>query len=60
VPISGLKLTIPKGLEAEEKKNHLELAESIKGFTKSTGDCPCNVIAYNKTHNLNLFIFLNF
>jgi len=35
--ISGLKLTIPKGRVAELKKNHLELAESTKGSTKSTG-----------------------
>jgi hypothetical protein len=37
VPISGLRLTIPKGRVAEVKKNHLELAESTKGLTKSTG-----------------------
>ena len=30
-PISGLRLTIPKGRVAEEKKNHLEFAASSKG-----------------------------
>ncbi|MEQ9582639.1 MAG: hypothetical protein RIM68_10850, partial [Arenibacter sp.] len=28
ISVSGLKFTSPKGLEAEEKKNHLELSES--------------------------------
>jgi hypothetical protein len=27
---------MPKGLEAEEKKNHLEFSESRCGYTRST------------------------
>jgi hypothetical protein len=41
--LSGLKLTIPKGRVAELKKNHLELAASVNGYTKSTG---CILLAW--------------
>jgi len=31
--VSGLRLTIPKGRQAEAKKIHREVAESISGST---------------------------
>src|SRR5690606_3758222 len=37
ISLSGLRLTMPKGRLADEKKNHLEFAESRSGYTKSTG-----------------------
>jgi hypothetical protein len=46
--LSGLKLTMPKGRVAELKKNHLEFAASVNGYTKSTGcillACPERLI----------------
>jgi len=35
--VSGLKLTIPNGRQADEKRNHLEFSVSSWGYTKSTG-----------------------